>query len=363
MKPRTALVVPALFLAPVPVCAQWIAVDALVAAEVWKTDSGSRLLARNGGEVAVQGYVYAWAVVQASRTVEIRAIGSVSAGSLEDESVEVYGDQLSLRYRRSRAVTLEGGKLLMPVGQFGARRLPHVNPLIGSPDAYPVLYPWGATASGAVGPFDYRVGVMSLPVVNTRYSPEPGHRLRPVAGAGWSVGPGFRVGAAVTRGPYLGPGITALLPPGEEWTAYAQDIIAAEARFALGYVEARAEAQWSSYEVPTHADPVRGFGWYAELRATLSPRVFAAVRYEDYRYPFVRPVGPGFWIGSETTQRNGEVGAGYRFSASTLVKASLRMDQWPVRELPGGQRFPNGYAVAVQGSVLASLTDLLTPRY
>jgi hypothetical protein len=163
--------------------------------------------------------------------------------------------------------------MLMPVGQFGARRLPHTNPLIGTPDAYPTLYPWGATASGAVGSFDYRVGVMSLPVVNVRYTPEAGHRLRPVAGVGWSAGPAFRVGAAVTRGPYLSSDVRALLPPGEEWTAYTQDIIAAEARFALGYVEVRAEAQWSSYEVPTRGDPVRGFGWYAEVRGHLAPRV------------------------------------------------------------------------------------------
>jgi hypothetical protein len=343
--------------------AQGLAVDALLVAEAWKTDSGSRLLARNDGDLALQGYVYVWAVLRASRTVEIRAIGSVAAGNLTDESVEVDGDQLSLRYLPARALVLEGGKILMPVGQFGARRLPHTNPLIGTPDAYPTLYPWGATASGAAGSFDYRVGVMSLPVVNARYTPEAGHRLRPVAGVGWSAGPAFRVGAAVTRGPYLSSDVQALLPPGEEWTAYTQDIIAAEARFALGYVEARAEAQWSSYEVPTHGDPVHGFGWYAEVRATLAPRVFAAARYEDYRYPFVLPVSPSFWVGSETTQRNGEVGAGYRFGPSTLLKASVRLDHWPVHELPNGQRFPDGYAVAVQGSVLASLTNLLTPRY
>lgn len=292
------------------------------------------------------GVVILWALLLSSAPAAqglVRAVGSVAAGNLADESVEVYGEQLSLRYLPARALVLEGGKMLMPVGQFGARRLPHTNPLIGTPDAYPTLYPWGATASGAVGSFDYRVGVMSLPVVNVRYTPEAGHRLRPVASIGWSAGPAFRVGASVTRGPYLSSDVGALLPPGEEWTAYTQDIIAAEARFALGYVEARAEAQWSSYEVPTRGDP--------------------AARFEDYRYPFVLPVSPSFWVGSETTQRNREVGAEYRFGPSTLLKASVRLDHWPVHELPNGQRFPDGYAVAVQGSVLASLTNLFTPRY
>jgi hypothetical protein len=89
-------------------------VDALVVAEAWKTDSGSRLLARNDGDLAVQGYVYGWAVLRASRTVEIRAVGSVAAGNLADESVEVYGDQLSLRFLPARALVLEGGRCSCP---------------------------------------------------------------------------------------------------------------------------------------------------------------------------------------------------------------------------------------------------------
>ena len=38
-----------------------------------------------------------------------------------------------------------------------------VNPLIGTPEGYPVVYPWGGQIQGVVSGFDYRVGLVSLP--------------------------------------------------------------------------------------------------------------------------------------------------------------------------------------------------------
>ena len=57
---------------------------------------------------------------------------------------------------------------------------------------------------------------------------------------------------------------------------------------------------------------------------------------------------------------NGEVGAGFRANADVVFKTSLRRDHWPVHTLPGNLQFPDGYALAMQLSWHASLTDLFT---
>ena len=181
--------------------AQRAAVEFLFDGELWKTDSASRLLSRNEGELAVQGRLRTWVALRASRTVDLLGHVSMEAGNAEEEATEVYLEQLELRARLSPAFSVEAGKVLQPIGAFGLRRFSNTNPLIGSPDAYPPQYPWGAVATGRVSRFDYRVALSSLPAVNAEYTPPPDHFLRPVAGVGVSFGPAFRLGATVAITP------------------------------------------------------------------------------------------------------------------------------------------------------------------
>ena len=349
-------------MAPVA-AAQTVAVEFLLDGEFWKTDDGSLLLARNDGAVAAEGRLRGWLAWRPSQHLEWLLHAMVEGGSAQYGDPDVYLEQLELRALASRALTLEAGKLLQPIGEFGTRRFSNTNPLIGTPDAYPAQYPWAAIAAGRVGPLDYRAGVSSLPSANTRYLPEPDHRLRPVGGLGLNLGPGLRIGAAVSHGPYLRRDVTPQLPPGRTWNEYRQTVVATNLRWSYGYVEARAEGVWSSYDVPTAPQQLHGLGWYGELRGTISPRVFVAGRFEHSRYAFILPINPTFWVARETTQMNGEVGVGYRFSAAALVKTSFRRDHWPVHSITGAPPFPDGYAVAVQFSWQASATDLLASRY
>ena len=343
--------------------AQRVAVEFLTDAEIWKTDAGSLLLARNAGAVAAEGRLRSWVAWRPAGRIEFLAHVMVEGGSAEPEDPDVYLEQLQVRAAASRALSVVAGKILLPIGEFAARRFSNTNPLIGAPDAYPVEYPWGAIATGRVGPIDYRGGISSLPAVNTRYSPEPDHHIRPVGGLGLNLGPAFRIGADATHGPYLSREIQSQLPSGRAWDDYRQTVVSTDLRFSHGYVEARAEAAWSSYDVPTATKPLHGLGWYGELRGTVSPRLFIAARFEHYRYAFILPVSPAFWVARETTQMNGEAGFGYRFSPAALLKASFRRDHWPVHNVPGAPPFPDGYAVAVQMSLHVSATDLLTGRY
>ena len=346
-----------------PASAQRLAVEALTDIELWETDDSSRLLARNDGRVLLAGRLHVWLAARLAESLELRALGMGEASTARDEDAAGSLQLLSLRYGRSRAFVFEGGKILYPVGGFAARRFSNTNPLIGAPDLYAPQYPEGVALSGAAGPLDYRAAVVSLPLVNPRYTPKPGRRVRPVAGVGVSAGPGFRVGAAATRGSYLSEDVAAMLPAGAAWEDFGQSVVAADARYSAGYIVVRAEAAWSSYEVPTVADRVNGFGWYGEIRGTVTPRLFVAARYENSKYAFIRPVSPSFWVGSATRQINGEIGAGYRFSADALLKTSFRRDHWPVQTTASGTRFPNGYAFAVQFSQRVDVMGLFERTY
>ena len=347
----------------VPAGAQRLAVEALIDGEVWKTDDGSMLLARNSGRPAPQGRVHGWMAYSLARDLELAGVAVVEAGYAEAERVDGSLELLELRYTPRQSFGVRLGKMVSPVGTFGARHFSNVNPLIGEPDLYPPQYPWGAVVSGVVGLFDYRAGMVSLPTVNPRYSPAAGHRLRPALGAGVRIGPSFHLGASVTRGAYLGPSIAAHLPDGASWSEYSQTVGAADLRYSFGYFETRAEAAWSSYEVPGHSDRVNGFGWYDEVRLTVSPRLFGAVRYEDFKYAFIGAFGANRWVSAETVQRNVELGVGYRASESALMKIAYRRDFWPGSPGPGAPPMPDGSALAVQMSYSLDVTAKLTRKY
>jgi hypothetical protein len=348
---------------PDPAWAQRVTIEVLSDVEGWKTDSGSRLLARNQGQPLGATRFHALGLVRPFSPVELQVIGRFETSTASVEETESELELIALRVAPTRALLLEGGKILMPVGAFGRRRLSQNNPLIGAPDLYPTQYPWGAVVSGGVGSFDYAVGTVSLPVVNPRYSPQPSHRLRPVVRAGWSAGPALHIGASATHGPYLGADVTDQLPPAKAWHDYDQNVVAADLHFSIGYFDARAELAWSSYEVPTIDDPVQGWGSYAELRVAHTPRLFTAARLERFRYPFVLPVNATTWVGVTTTQLNGEIGVGYRLSRSGLAKISYRRDYWPDELRPGRPAFPDGYAIAAQLSFLLNLNELFERRY
>ena len=81
---------------------------------------------------------------------------------------------------------------------------------------------------------------------------------------------------------------------------------------------------------------------------TLTPRLYLAARLERNDYPFIRPVGASAWTARKTDFKNQEVAVGFRFTATTLLKASYRWDKWHVT--PSNRAFvrPGGNAFAVQ---------------
>jgi hypothetical protein len=322
-------------------------------AELWTTDSASRLLARDSGRFAPLLRLQLFATGQLSTHWELHALGELETGKATDDGhTDVSVEQIDLRYIRSPALIVAGGRFIHPVGTFGGRRFSTVNPLIGEPDAYPDIYPWGARVEGTVSQFDYRLALVTLPVSHPGYVPDPDARLRTAIGAGYSPMEGTRIGISATAGSYLNRSLQDSLPAGKTWTDYRQRLLAVDLRFSHGYFESHAELALSGYDAPTRTASVNGLSYYLEGKYTWSPRIFTALRLEANNYAFVQPVGGGAWFARSVQMLNGEVGAGYRFSADVLLKASYRRDRWP----PDLAAFlPNGHALAVQLSYQAAL--------
>ena len=366
---RDAVLLPAVILGTAAVCAASnraaaqaaVVVQGVADAEFWMTDSGSALLTRNNGRPGALGRVHLWSAADFGSRLVVYVAGTAEGGKARYEpGTEWYTDMAGVRYMHSDAFVIDVGKMPHPVGAFAGRRYSVRNPLIGGPDGYPVEYPLGLQLSGTRGRIDYRAAVVSLPVYHEDYVPEPTATPRPVLSAGFTPTTGVRVGAAATWGPYLNDDLAPSLLAGRSWRAYAQQVGAVDAQLSRGYLEIRAEIAAARYEVPSDAGSrptiVRGLAYYVDAKYTLAPRLFIASRVERNEYAYIEPMSNVAWTASPTNMYNGEVGAGYRFNQSTLLKASVRADRWQVPPYLRST-LPNGAAFALQISRAFTVFD------
>ncbi len=334
-------------------------------AELWKTDSASQLLARNGGKLGAIGRINLWTAIEPLRDVVLFGQLQAETGNGRDEpGSEVYVNQYGARWSPSDAFVLEAGKMTHVVGVFSNRHLSFRNPLIGAPDGYSLVYPYGARIFGTVSVFDYRAGVVSKPVWHEGYTPDPSNAWRPAIGGGVTPLTGFRLGASATVGPYLG-GDDAVFIAGEDWQRYRQRVVAADMQMSRGYFEANAELARASYDVPTHADAATGLTWYVETKYTFTPRFYAAVRVERNDYPYIAPLVTPFtgpiWIASNSDFTDAEIGGGFRVTSSTLLKVSVRADHWVPNPNPNAPS-ASGRALAMQLSQTFDVVELVTRK-
>ena len=317
--------------------------------EAWSTTSGSNLLTRNGGNPAALARLRLWGAFEPARGWVIYAQGEGRAGSAlpVTDSARFYGDQFGVRYAPSRALVIDAGRLPPIVGTFAPRQFSTRNPLIGTPDGYSLEYPMAVEVSGELRHFDYRAAMVSLPASHMNYVPMPTPRLRPAIGAGFTPMTGLRFGGSYTVGPYLNNSYSDAALGGVRWSEYHQRVVAADLAFARGYLETHAEYARGSYDVPRSANPIVGETYYGEAKYTLSPRFFIAGRAERNHYPFIRAFGTN-WVARRTDFADAELGAGFRLTANTLIKASVRGDRWWIQPGAAGFLGTGGQAVAMQ---------------
>lgn len=330
-------------------------------AEVWKTDSMSALLARNGGRPGAMGRLGLWAAAEPWRNVVLFGQIYLEGGpGRHEEGTELYVNQFGGRWSPSDAFVLEAGQLNHVIGAFSSRWLSFRNPLIGSPDGYALVYPLGVKLSGSVSAVDWRVAMLSRPLTHEDYTVEPSDAYRPAAAIGFTPFTGLRLGASGTVGPYLNHELAPTLLAGRDWRRYHQRLVAADAQLSRGYFEAFAELAHGSYDVPG-GEPLAGLTWYVETKYTFAPRVYGAVRVERNDYPYIMPRDDGRWIAAKSDFTDVEVGAGFRFTPTTLVKLSVRADHWVPNANPGAPQ-ANGHAVAMQISRTFDLVEMATQR-
>jgi hypothetical protein len=329
--------------------------------EGWKTDTSSTLLTRNHGDLASLYRLRLWSAVEPWRGVFLFANAEAEGGNarqFDGPGTSVDLEQGGIRIARHPSFVIDAGKMTHPLGGFAGRVLSTRNPLIGVPDGYSPVYPLGLKVSGERGKVDYRAAVVMLPLTHRDYVPDPDQAPRPVVGIGITPVVGLRFGMSAMDGPYLNGDLSDADLHGRGWRSYHQRVLAAEARYGFAHFDLRAEVAGAKYEVP-------GSGWisgttgYVEARATLTPRLFAAVRGEVNDYPFIRPSSSGNWTARPSSFRDLEVGGGYRFGANTLLKASWRMDDWDVTSDNYGFVRPGGNAFAVQVSRAFDIADWL----
>jgi hypothetical protein len=341
-------------------------VEGLIDGEAWSTTRHSNLLTRNDGRPAALGRVQLWAAVEPFAGLVFYGQGEAEGGSArpssKGEQVDVTAEQYGIRYSGWRGLVVDAGKVQPVIGTFAARHFSNRNPLIGVPDAYTLDYPLGVVLSGDFKMVDFRAGAVSLPPTHASYVPHPTARLRPAVGVGITPVIGVRIGGSWTEGPYLNDDLAAEDLRDASWTHYHQRVIALDARAAHGYLETFAEAARATYDVPGRAGAIMGYTYYGEAKYTFTPRFYLAMRAERNAYPFIRATSTD-WIARRVDFVNGEIGAGYRVMAKTLVKLSLRGDRWWVAPNAAGFRGRGGPAVALQVSQSIDLKRLLTPSY
>lgn len=313
--------------------------------EFWSTDANSPLLTRNAGRPAGLGRLQLWGAYEPLPGLVAYAQGEFESGSARAATDEetAHADQFGLRYTARPLLVIDAGRFLPVVGTFAARNFSTRNPLIGVPDGYSLEYPLGVKASGEGTHFDYRMALVSLPTSHEYYVPDPTPRLRPAVGAGVTPFVGFRLGGSFTEGPYLNDSFTPAQLGGQSWAHYEQRVVAADLAFSRGYLETHAEAARGAYDVPGRS-AIMGYTYYGEVKYTFTPRFFLATRVERNKYPFIHASATA-WTAHLTDFVDGELGAGYRLGATTVVKASMRRDRrWPA----SASTVTSGYAFAMQ---------------
>jgi hypothetical protein len=356
-----AIAIAVLATAPATVSAQGnLLVQGIGDAEFWASDTMSNLLTRNAGRPSGLARLQLWAAAEPWRGLVVYAQGQALVGSAKP-AMEIFQavalQQLGVRYSWASWFMLDAGKTSPIVGEFAARRFSDRNPLIGVPDAYPTQYPVGVKVSGSTKVLDYRAAIVSIPVSHPVYVPNPDAAARPALGLGITPFVGFRVAASTTWGPYLNQSFSASQLDGRAWTSFHQRVAAFDVSFSRGYLETYAELGLSSYDVPRRAEPIQGTAYFVEAKYTVRPRLFFAGRFERNDYPFIAAFGPTTWVSSSTAFNNGEIGAGLRLSASTLLKMTCRADRWHLT--PENEAFirPGGRVFAIQLSQSYDVLD------
>ena len=252
---------------------------------------------------------------------------------------EVY--QAALQHERSGRIStrIDLGYILQPIGlglmdmraDTNPTVLPHMSYLIPmpafdrtAPPSKPIAssYPPGGQFTASTPKWDARVALLASPPNRTFVlnSPSANPLARPVVVLGGGITPrtGLRLGFGLSTGDYASHGELISLSSGLRVPESRHlRMMAFEGEWAFGYTKVSGELTHDTIETATGTEHAEQ--WFIQGMHTLTPRWFAAGRWEGVNTPPLTPGAPAFL----RTLRISEATVGYRLSRGLTMRGSF----------------------------------------
>jgi len=298
--------------------------DAVVAAD---GDSGSQVARKSTTWIDVFG------AARLADGLDVRARPIVYRRSFDGKwQTQIY--ELALRYERPGRVgiRLDGGQFPSPLGLSLLENRPDVNPVVsqhstlylpvprfepGTPTTFLLAasYPLGVQVTTSGQRWDARAALTDSSPVRGRPlmgASKPPRMANVILGGGVTPRTGLRFGAAFARGGYAGS--TEVRDPsvGDRDASVRQ----IEGEWSFRYTRVAGEWLWTRRQMAASDCAVNG-GWI-ELVQTVSPRLFAAARYDDQHTEWYTPSGIERYEG----YRRVETALGLRVTPTVTLRAS-----------------------------------------
>ena len=258
-------------------------------------------------------------------------------------------------------LNFQAGKFDLPFGNLGERRFPRKNLLFGLPSIYEYrtalpdhftpgadnlvvperdiiaaagqgrgmrlldlgMYHPGAMVFGSAGVLDYAFAVTTGTVSTSSYTTDNYNSdLGKTARVAVTPTTGLTIGGAYSWGAYMQESYP--VPGGESPGSYAERAAEADIEFSRGHAVLYGEAVTSTYAVPltTGDEDLRVFGYYAEGKYTLVPRLYAALRFSGLTFGKIHTGGTDQPWDYDLVEWEG--GFGYFIDRDVLLKLVRR---------------------------------------
>jgi hypothetical protein len=258
---------------------------------------------------------------------------SSPTAAVPDVDVQLY--QAGARYERPGRIStrLDLGEIVSPVGLGMLDWRPNLNPTIVPHLSYvvpmPVFdvtvprqvpvsqsYPLGGLVTVSSVKWDIRAAVVNAaPTRGWAVGAANNPRSTPVVEGGAGITPviGLRLGVSLAHGQYATGAEAPRTPDGRSMT-----LVGGEGEFAFGYTKLSGEVVRTAFETSTGT--AVAYEYFLQGMQTLTPRLFAAARYEATSAP---PLNTGIVPGVRTHMNMVEATAGFRLNREIIVRSSF----------------------------------------
>lgn len=303
------------------------------------------------------------------RASHIEGLNDGSRSLRETYTTGVVQGYLRYTTRLPSGLNLQVGKFGHPFGQFLTRNYSDQNPLIAFPLMYthrttiradqvphhaydfiqwqsrepatpgyygggfssngwlPLInfsYPSGVMAFGNFGGADYRVAIVNSSLARPLNLGNRGQHAQWVFGGGVTALQRLRLGSSFTAGPYLSTSTRPYLPAGSRWDNFTQRALGFDLQLTLPHIELQGELLFTNFKVPNVPQRLGSTGYFLELKHTLTPRLFAAARWNQLYFDRFRSGFNGAAPRFDRNQNSLEIGLGFRLSEKLLLKSSYQ---------------------------------------